>query len=141
LRSEVSAFRILVSAFLLFCLHGKRTRQLPGSVILRLGGCCVALHRWWGPRDVRTLAGLSTLALAVIFLERAGGWVHAMLSLRWLRQLGVLSFSIYLWRQLFYLAASDGRLRASAEAYAGMLAGIASISLLEQQARAYLNRR
>jgi peptidoglycan/LPS O-acetylase OafA/YrhL len=141
LRSEVSAFGILASAFVLLCLHGKRTRQVPGSVILLLGGCGVALHWWSVPLGVRTLAGVSALALAVNLLERAPGWVHAMLSLRWLRQLGVWSFSIYLWQQPFYLAASDGRLPASVGALAAVLAGIASFYLVEQPARAYLNRR
>jgi peptidoglycan/LPS O-acetylase OafA/YrhL len=137
----VSAFGILVSALLLMCLHGERKRQVPGIVILMLGGFGVALHWWSVPLGVRALAGVGALALAVNLLERAPDWLHALLSGRPLRQLGVWSFSIYLWQQPFYLAVSDGHLSAMAGAGAALLAGIASFYLVEQPARAYLNRR
>jgi peptidoglycan/LPS O-acetylase OafA/YrhL len=141
LHSEVSGFGILVSVFLLLQLNGKGPRTVPGFVIVALFGVGLALHWWWFAPPARTFLGITALAAAVNLLDRAPGWVRSPLSFGALRQLGVWSFSIYVWQQPFYLAVTEGRMPALAGIACALLAGVVSFYLVERPARSWLNRK
>jgi peptidoglycan/LPS O-acetylase OafA/YrhL len=141
LRSEVSAFGIFVSVFLLLQLHGRGPQAVPWFLIAALLATGMALHWWrWAP-TTRTFLGVTALAAAVNLLERAPGWMRALLSFGALRQLGVWSFSVYVWQQPFYMAVEAGQMPAAAGIGFALLAGIVSFYLVERPARSWLNRR
>jgi peptidoglycan/LPS O-acetylase OafA/YrhL len=141
LRSEVSAFGIIVSVFLLLHFHDRGPRAVHWTVIAALVGFGLAMHWWRLAPPARTFLGVTALAAAVNLLERAPGWLRALLSFRALRQLGIWSFSIYVWQQPFYMAADAQRMAAPAAIGCALLAGIASFYLVERPARSWLNRK
>lgn len=140
LHTEVSAYGILVSAFLLLCLEGKKLPRLPGALFAALGVLGLGAHWWSVPLPVATFAGVGALALAINLLRAAPARLHALLSLRPLRQLGIWSFSIYLWQQPFYLYVHRHGLHPLAGAGLALVTGIAMYYLLERPARVWLNR-
>ena len=141
MHSEVSAFGILLSGLLLLHLgEGKNTR-LPLLLIPALMGFGLAMHWWSIPAPVRTFVGVGAFALAVNLLHRAPAMLHAALSFAPLRQLGLWSFSIYLWQQPFYLAIHRADMPRPLALGCAVLAGVASFDLIEKPARAYLNRK
>jgi peptidoglycan/LPS O-acetylase OafA/YrhL len=141
LRSEVSAFGIFVSVFLLLQLNGRGPRAVPWVVIAALLAIGLALHWWrWAPAT-RTFLGVTALAAAVNLLERAPAWMRALLSCAPLRQLGIWSFSVYVWQQPFYMAVEAGQMSAVAGIGCALLAGIVSFYLVERPARSWLNRK
>jgi peptidoglycan/LPS O-acetylase OafA/YrhL len=140
LRSEISSFGIIVSAFILVLFKGY-TGRVSGLVIVGLVVLGLALHWWRVPPFWRTFAGVAALAVAINLLERAPGWIHALLSPAPLRQLGIWSFSIYVWQQPFYVAVHEGKLSVAAGLALSLLAGIVSFYLIEKPAREWLNRR
>jgi peptidoglycan/LPS O-acetylase OafA/YrhL len=83
---------------------------------------------------VPILAGVSITALG-----EAPRILRAALSFRPLTQLGVWSYSVYLWQQPFSRMARDGDLPAWAALAAGLACGVASFYLVEQPARRFLN--
>jgi peptidoglycan/LPS O-acetylase OafA/YrhL len=141
LRSEVSGFGIFVSVFLLLAFHGRGPRAVSWAVIAALVAFGLVMHWWWFAPPARTFLGVTALAAAVNLLERAPGWVRALLSLRALRQLGIWSFSIYVWQQPFYMAVEAGGMHPAAGIGCALLAGVVSFYLVEQPARSWLNRR
>lgn len=84
---------------------------------------------------------MGAFALAVNFLEGAPRLIHAALSFRPLRQLGLWSFSIYLWQQPFYLYVRREGLSPFIGVGLAVLAGLLSYYLVENPARTYLNRK
>jgi peptidoglycan/LPS O-acetylase OafA/YrhL len=141
IHSEVSAFGIFASAFLLLRFNVKEKSTLPASVFPALIGFGLAMHWWSVPAPVRTFVGVSAFALAINLLDRAPKIVQSALSFRPLRQLGLWSFSIYIWQQPFYLYVHRHGMPGFFGLGCAVLAGIASFYLLERPARAYLNRR
>ena len=140
LRSEVSAYGIFMTAFLLLVFEKRTIGRLHFAVVPGLVVVGVALHWWSVPAPVRTVLGVGAFALAINLLEAAGPRLHAALSFRPLRQLGVWSFSIYLWQQPFYLYVHRQGLSPWIGLGLAILTGIASFYLLENPARNYLNR-
>ena len=140
LHSEVSAYGIFVSAFLLLALATVKLPKLPFFAVpaLVLGG--VLLHWWSVPSPVRTTLGVGLFALAVNLLGSAPHQVKRVLSVKPLRMMGLWSFSIYLWQQPFYLAAGQGQLPAPLALALAFVAGVASYYGLERPTRQYLNR-
>lgn len=141
IHSEVSAFGIFASAFLLLAGRGRKIPRLaavavPGLILLGF-----ALHWWSVPAPVRTFFGVGAFALAVNLLAGAPRIMHSALSWRPLRQIGMWSFSIYLWQQPFYLAVHRSGLSPVAGVALAIAVGIASFYLLENPARLYLNRK
>jgi peptidoglycan/LPS O-acetylase OafA/YrhL len=59
---------------------------LPGRIVVAIAGSMECL-------------GFGVLLMQSILLPRA--WVYAGFNLKWVRQLGVLSYSIYIWQQIF----------------------------------------
>ena len=139
--SEFAAFGIFVSVFLLLYFADKgapSVNLLIFSVLLVLG----VLINWWSvPVLIRTLGGLTLLALAVNLLGNGPPLAQTLLAFYPLRQLGVWSYSIYLWQQPFYMAVHYQGLPATHGIILGLLCGVASYYLIEQPARLFLNRR
>ncbi len=140
LHTEVAAWGIFASGFLLLWLRSHRPRVLPAVAVPALVLLGMALHWWSVPPVVQKLAGVGALALAVNLLPQAPEWLRRALSARPLRLLGLWSFSLYLWQQPFYLWSG----RPGAPAWLGLVlafgAGISSYYLLERPVRRYLNR-
>ncbi len=138
--SEVAAYAIFVSGWLLVHFHKRglpAQRPLVCPVLIVLG---VALHWWSMPFPVRQIAGVGAFALAINLLPGTSALLRGALSLRALRQLGLWSYSIYVWQQPFY----DYREALGLSPLRAMLAAIAtgaiSFYLLEQPVRRHLNR-
>ncbi len=141
LHSEVSAFGIFASAFMLLVADGRRIPPLPLLVVPALIGFGFAMHWWSVPAPVRTVFGVGAFALAINLLEGAPRLVHHALSFAPLRQLGLWSFSIYLWQQPFYLLVHRDGMSPLVGLGLAIAAGIGSFYFLENPARRYLNRK
>lgn len=139
LRTEVSAFGIVVSALLLVCMHGRKPPRLPLIVFALLMGVGLASQWWSVPAPLATIA-VGAFALALNLLHRAPPSLHAMLSWRPLRQLGLWSFSVYLWQQPFYLYVHKGKMSPVTGVGLALLAGVLSYYLIERPGRAFLNK-
>ncbi|TFW30675.1 acyltransferase family protein [Massilia horti] len=138
LHTEVQAFGVFLSAALLLVLRKRRVAPLPWLVLPVLVAAGIALHWWSVPAPLRTVGGVGLFALAVNLLRAAPPPLKAALSLRPLRQMGIWSFSIYLWQQPFYLATQHAMPAWIALALA-IAAGIVSFYCIERPARAWLN--
>jgi peptidoglycan/LPS O-acetylase OafA/YrhL len=141
IRSEVSAFGIFASAFLLLARRGRIIPKLWLPVVPLLLIFGFAMHWWSVPAPIRTFFGVGAFALAVNLLEGAPPLIHRALNLGPLRQLGLWSFSIYLWQQPFYLLVHREGLPPILGAGLAVITGIASFYLLESPARRYLNHK
>jgi peptidoglycan/LPS O-acetylase OafA/YrhL len=141
MHSEVAAFGIFASAALLLCFEGRTMPRLPALAYVALAGLGIALHWWSVPGAVRTIAGVGTFALLINLMFNAPPSIHAALSIRPLRQLGLWSFSIYVWQQPFYLLSKYHGLPPVAGLALAIASGVASFYLIEQPARAWINRK
>ncbi len=141
LHSEVAAFGIFISVLLMLLFRPGRMPALPSLAFLGVFMVALAMHWWSVPALPRTMGGVALFALAINML--GDGPVLAQKVLGWLplRQLGLWSYSIYLWQQPFYLAVHREGLSAPLAIAAALLCGIASFYIIEKPARAYLNRR
>ncbi len=83
-------------------------------------------------------AGTLLMCLSVNTLEAASPRLRTFLSTPVLVHAGVLSYSLYLWQQPFYLASQ--RIPAPVALLGAVIAAYLSYRLVEQPARAYLNR-
>lgn len=140
-RSEAAAFGIFASAALLLCFQGRKLVRLPALAYPGLILLGIALQWWSVPGPVRAVASVATFALAINLLFNAPPSVHMALSIRPLRQLGLWSFSIYLWQQPFYLLSKYHGLPALAGVALAIACGVASFYLVEKPARAWINRK
>jgi peptidoglycan/LPS O-acetylase OafA/YrhL len=136
LRTEVAGYGIFVSSFILLCLKGRMPVRLPWALFGALVAIGVGAHWWSMPLPVTAVVGVGAFALAINLLPAAPPLLQAALSLRPLRQLGIWSFSIYIWQQPFYLYLKHGW----ASAGLALATGIAGYYLLERPARSWLNR-
>lgn len=141
MHSEVAAFGIFSSAALLLFFQGRTLPRLPALAYPALVAFGIALHWWSVPLPLKAIAGVGALALAVNLLAAAPAPVHAALSILPLRRLGLWSFSIYVWQQPFYLLSKYHGLHPVLGLAAAVLCGVASFYLIENPARAWLNRR
>jgi peptidoglycan/LPS O-acetylase OafA/YrhL len=141
IHSEVSAFGIFAAAAIFLVVQGRTVPKLPFPVIPALIAIGFALHWWSVPAPVRTMFGLGAFALAINLLNGAPALIQRLLSLGPLRQLGLWSFSIYLWQQPFYLYVNRQGMSPVIGVCLSVLAGMASFYLLENPARNYLNRK
>jgi peptidoglycan/LPS O-acetylase OafA/YrhL len=111
-------------------LYARLARPAPLTVAL----CAALLLRLPAvPTVVQYTAGTMLLAFVVNHLDLLPSAAQRMLSFRPLVRLGVWSFSIYLWQQVWLL------LGVKNIAF-GIAAGVASFYLVENPAREWLNR-
>jgi peptidoglycan/LPS O-acetylase OafA/YrhL len=139
-QTEVASFGIFASGLLLLCgTQTAQARQHPLAVpaLLLLG---LAAHWWSVPGVVRLLVGCGAFALAVNSLHRAPALLHALLEWAPLRQLGVWSFSLYLWQQPFYQLVHRFGMDPVLGVALSLLTGATAFYVLEKPARAWLNR-
>ncbi|MET3118377.1 peptidoglycan/LPS O-acetylase OafA/YrhL [Undibacterium sp. GrIS 1.8] len=139
--SEISAFGILFSGLLLLCLQRVRIPTLPVFVypaLILLGLACY----WWSvPLPVRGFIGVGLFAFTLNALSTAPAIVKKILSWTLLKQIGLWSFSIYLWQQVFYLAHHRDGLATWLAVCLAIFCGIASYYLIENPMRHFLNKR
>lgn len=140
MHSEVAAFGIFASATLLLCAQGHTWPRLPAAAYFVLIGGGLALYWWQVPPVARLLGGAAVFALTVNLLSNAPPSLHALMSARPLRQLGLWSFSIYVWQQPFYLLSKHHGLHPLLGLALAIGSGIASFYLLEHPVRRWLNR-
>lgn len=93
------------------------------------------------PLAARTIIGVGAFALTVNLIDAAPRWAVWILRVRPLRQLGVWSFSIYLWQQPLHSMVGKGELSPLARLIFAMACGLRSFYLIEQPAMRYLNER
>lgn len=139
-QTEVAAFGIFASGLLLLCgAQTPQARQHPLAVpaLLLVG---LAAHWWSVPGVVRLLVGCSAFALAVNSLHRAPALLHSVLEWAPLRQLGVWSFSLYLWQQPFYQLVHHFGMDPLLGVALSLLTGATAFYVIEKPARSYLNR-
>lgn len=141
MHSEAAAFGIFAAAALLLLFEGRQIPRLPSVVYPALVVLGIAMHWWSMPASVRMLAGVGMFALTVNLLFNAPPAVHAALSLKPLRMLGLWSFSIYIWQQPFYLLSKYHGLPPVLGLLLAIGCGIASFYLVESPARSWLNRK
>jgi peptidoglycan/LPS O-acetylase OafA/YrhL len=141
LHTEVSAFGIFAAAWLLLRLDGVEIRRVPLPAFAALALVGIGAHWWSVPLPVTSIVGVGALALAVNVVQAAPASVHAALSAAPLRQIGLWSFSLYLWQQPFYLQVRHHGMNPLLGALLALVAGVLSYYLLERPARSWLNRR
>ncbi|GAB3468980.1 acyltransferase [Massilia terrae] len=139
--SEVSAFGIFAAAWVLLRLEPDALRRLPPWSVVALALVGFAAHWWSVPMPLRLAIGTGAFALAVNMVDRAPSLVRRLLSLAPLRQLGLWSFSLYLWQQPFYLLVWRHGMPAWQGILLALASGITAYYLLEMPARNWLNRR
>jgi peptidoglycan/LPS O-acetylase OafA/YrhL len=140
LQTEVSAYGIFISTFLLLFFADKKIPRLPLLVYPALLALGLAAHWWSIPIWVRTTVGVGLFALTVNLLINAPDSIKRVLSFKPLRWLGIWSFSIYLWQQPFYFAINRGNTPRVVGVALAIAAGLASFYFVERPVRAYLNR-
>jgi peptidoglycan/LPS O-acetylase OafA/YrhL len=138
--SEVAAYGIFMSGLLLLHFRERGVlgqRALVCPLLLLLG---VALHWWSVPFPVRQIAGVGAFALAINLLPTSAASLRKALSIAPLRQLGLWSYSIYVWQQVFYDYGQNLGLPPSMSMAAAIATGATSYYVLERPVRRYLNR-
>lgn len=138
--TECAATALLLSAG--YRLVHRRV-QVPGWAPL----LALALTPWFylpttpGASALQLAAQLAIppflLAFAVNHLGASPSWFLSLLRARWLRLLGVISYSVYMWQQPLYLA-SD-RFPWHSAVLCALLIGAASFYLYESPVRRWLN--
>ena len=139
LRTEVAALGLFASAFLMLLWTEWRKPNLGYAVpVLMVVG---VLAYWWRvPVAMRVVVGCVAFAMAVTLLDRAPRILQAALGFRPLRQIGVWSFSLYIWQQPFYIMMNRHELSPVVALALSMAVGITAFYLIESPARLYLNR-
>lgn len=139
--SEVAAYGIVASASLFLYFQRRSALKVPALAVPALVMLGLCMHWWFVPLPARTIVGVGAFALAVNLIDAAPRWALWILSVRPLRQLGVWSFSIYLWQQPFHSMVGKGEMSPLAGLIFAMACGLGSFYLIEQPARRYLNAR
>lgn len=140
LHTEVAGFGIFASAFLAIHFNTRRFPRLSLYLVPVLFMTGIAAHWWSVPAPLRMVVGVGSLCLAVNLLEGAHWTVHRVLSVWPLRQLGLWSFSIYLWQQPFYLLVHHQGMTPWLGLALSLACGVVSFYLIEDPMRAWLNR-
>jgi peptidoglycan/LPS O-acetylase OafA/YrhL len=109
----------------------------PGwAAPLALGGAFLC-YCGFAPWYARFMVGPPLLALSVNHIQHSWKWIVAVFEWRPLRQLGILSYSIYLWQQLFLKYRNDFP-HHTAILFA-LTAGAISFYLFERPTRTWIN--
>lgn len=113
--------------------------RMPGwmPAVLTLAACSCYFYRF--PHWLTFAVTPILLALAVNHLQEAGRWFRQLLLFPPLRQMGLWSYSIYLWQQPFYKGADmlpGGKFTGF---FIAIAAGALSYYLIEQPMRSRIN--
>lgn len=138
MHTEVRGFSIFISVFFLLVFETIQIPKLSWEVYPALLFFCALLYWWSIPGQLALILAPTLLALVVNLLYAAPECIQKLLSMGWLRQCGMWSFSIYLWQQPFYMAYGEHFPQWLALA-CGVLMGIFSFYVIEQPVRTYLN--
>jgi peptidoglycan/LPS O-acetylase OafA/YrhL len=98
-RTETRLDAVFISAGLVCWLRNGWRPLVNGPWILLPLLAGVALQSVWVPDMLKYTLGTTLLAVAVTHLRFAPRWMHRLYEMSWLRLLGVLSYSLYLWQQ------------------------------------------
>jgi peptidoglycan/LPS O-acetylase OafA/YrhL len=139
MHSEIAAFGIFASGLFFLCQPQIDRIAFPAISTLALLVVGICAHWWSVPYPLRTIVGCGCLAAAVNLLGRQRDIVTAVLEWTPLRMLGIWSFSIYLWQQLFYANLDRMNLNGVVGISASIIIGIAAYYLIESPARKWLN--
>ena len=138
-RTDIRLASIFVSFALYLALQrvAIRPRLLPWICPLAsLCGAALFLLSPWEP--LTYTAGTILLALGANTVEHMAAPLRRLIEDGGLRWLGLVSFSVYLWQQLFYVAHLNGT--PALQCFAGaLLCGAMSFYGIERPARRYLN--
>lgn len=133
-RTDVKVGSILLSCATFLWLRGRAIHPL---VPIIAGGLGVLLNFEVIPDPVKYSFGTLLLAIAMATIDEAPVWLHRLLSNQPIRQIGLWSFSLYLWQQPFFKLQGYPLLPRLA---AAIVLGILSFKLIENPARRRLNR-
>ena len=139
--SEFAAFGIFVSVLMVLYFERLSLPSLQSVLWSGLFGLGAILHWWSVPAPIGSMAALAVLALALHLLGKGPALARQLFEWYPLRQLGLWSYSLYLWQQPFYRAVHQHEISAPLGVTLGIVCGIASYYLVEKPAREYLNRR
>lgn len=134
-RTGVRGASIMIGAVAFLCF---RTRSAPLFVPIVAGIAGLALNLNAVPDYVKYSIGTTCLAVSLATLSSAPDWSRAILSNTFLRRIGVISFSLYLWQQVFYELRAD--YPRPLLLLAALTMALASYYLVETPARTLLNR-
>ncbi|HVJ42192.1 MAG TPA: acyltransferase [Dongiaceae bacterium] len=129
----------ILMATAVYLVVQRRGQPVPGWLPILAGCLGVVLNLDVFPDAVHYSIGSLCLSLAVATIDQAPAWLRQLLSLGPIRQIGLWSFSLYLWQQPFYKlihAAPRPLLVAGAVG-----CGLVSFYGVEQPLRRWLNRR
>lgn len=136
---EVRAASITLGS--LAYLHLK-DRLVPRWLPLAAGAVGIALHVSGVAFPIRYTLGTAGLAIAVASIDGSYGWIRdALLSNRLVRQIGLWSFSIYLWQQPISDLMRDPEWLRPVGVLLCVAIGAASYIWIEKPTRNYLNLR
>lgn len=141
LHTEVACFGIVCSALIRLSAQKLPLPRLSTSNFLLLFFCALASNWWSLPKIFPTFLSVCLLAFLVNALQTAPIIVQRILSFFPLRILGLWSYSIYLWQQVFYLAHHRQGLNAGIALALAIACGAASYFFVEKPMRRYLNKR
>ncbi len=141
LHTEVAGFGIAVSALICVYFHGRGRPATQVLVIPLLLATGIVLHWWSLPGSLSQVLGVLCFAVAVNLLPAAAPGLQRCFSHPLLCQLGLWSFSLYLWQQPFYMAFHHQGLALPLALAGAFACGVASYTLVEGPARRFLNAR
>jgi peptidoglycan/LPS O-acetylase OafA/YrhL len=139
--SEIAAFGIFASALLQLHFSTRRIPALPAPLYPLLMLAALMLAWWSVPLTISAICSVGVLAVLVNLLAAAPAPVKKALSFYPLRQLGLWSFSLYIWQQAFYLLHYRQGMPSLTALALALATGICSYYLLEKPVRNYLNAR
>jgi peptidoglycan/LPS O-acetylase OafA/YrhL len=132
--TECASAGLLLSAG--YRRYAGRWAPPPWAPPLALGGafmCYCGFAPWYAP----FMIGPPLLAFSVNHIQQSWKWVVAIFEWRPLRQLGILSYSVYLWQELFLWYRKDFPFHTAVLLAVG--AGAISFYLFEKPARTWIN--
>jgi peptidoglycan/LPS O-acetylase OafA/YrhL len=135
LHTDVRGASILMASALYLWL---RPHAMPGYVPILFAALGLSIGIYDGASDIiKYTVGTFCLAVAIATVDSAWRWTLAILSNRILVQFGLMSFSLYLWQQPFYIIKSSFHLQ---PILLGLFsASLVSFYLIEKPMRSFLN--
>jgi peptidoglycan/LPS O-acetylase OafA/YrhL len=135
-RTDVAAAPIFLAGALWLVLRERAVPSWLSPVALALGIAC----RLSPYEAVNFGLAMILLALSVVTIDRSQELVRKIFAHPVICQIGLWSYSIYLWQQPFYKMNKDGVAPTAVLLAGAFLCALASFYLVERPARAWINR-